>query len=94
MSDDPTKPNEEGFELVVEQGDGDEIRDIVFETADGKIWPAFTPLAEIFEREDGAGWMIGWGNGSAGPLASRQFAEQVAETMRKGVIERAKPLLS
>jgi hypothetical protein len=94
MSDDPTKPNEDGFKLVIEQGDGDEIRDLVFETADGEIWPAFTPHAEIYQREEDGLWFVGWGNGSAGPLSSRQFAEQVAETMREGIIESAKPVLS
>jgi hypothetical protein len=92
MSTTDTEPNET-YMLEVDQ-DGDDIRDLAFVTSTGERWPAFTPHAEIYEREDGAGWMIGWGNGAAGPVASRQFAEQVAETMREGIIERAKPLLS
>lgn len=83
----------ETYMLVIEQ-DGDDIRDLAFETESGERWPAFYPYTEIFQREDGGGWMISWENGGAGPFESHTFAQAVAEAMREGIIEPAKPLLS
>jgi hypothetical protein len=87
-----TTPNER-FKMIAKY-DGDKILDLAFETESGEVWPAIAPHAEIFQREDGGGWMVGWGNGGVGPFETSQFAQAIADAMREGAIEPAKPLLS
>jgi hypothetical protein len=84
-----TIPNER-FKLIVAH-DGDEIRDIAFETENGERWTARDPNAAIYQREEDGLWMVGWQEGAAGPFESSQFAQAVADAMREGA---EKPLLS
>jgi hypothetical protein len=63
------------------ESDGIAIKKIRFVLENGERWTAHDPCAAIYQREDG-GWMVGWGNGAAGPFESSQFAQAVAQSMR------------
>jgi hypothetical protein len=63
---------------------GTAIRKIGF-MVNGERWTAHDPHAAIYQRDDGL-WMVGWKDGAAGPVESRQFAQAVADAMREGVM--------